>query len=350
MKKRGYVRRSAVLRAMCGFAALTTALACATLPGKKKTIPPDIAAIGVALGSDFSGNSVRITGVRTPPAGGAHRCVSDIVTCLNFNDDNTTEAIVGLCPSEDDPSGTWTFTYEIFAGLDCAPPQLADLECAATIDEVLPAGVLSTNYVLCSSDTSGVGFRFTCADGSVCIPPTVTFSGDAYGVQTSAGLNVGVGPLSPDGGLLTTSVANVTIAGLGTINAINATTQGAGLVAQSNATASGLTLSVVGLATITATTITGQTRAQCPPAVDGGAIISNLIVAPPLLPPIVITPSGAPNQVVVGLPVGLSIILNEQVITIDGGLADIDVVAVRITVLGTTIRLGRAHSDVTCSP
>lgn len=345
------MRRSAILGAACILATSMAALACSNKwKSGQRRIPGNVAAVKMSLSGDFSGASVRISGARAPFAGGAYSCSNSVVACLNFDDDGSSETLVGLCPSEDDPSGTWTFSYELFGSPSCAGTQLTNVDCPVTIDETLPAGEVTVNAVSCSSETSGVGFQFQCADGSVCIPPTVTYSGDAYGVQTSTGISYGVGPLPSSGGQLSNSFTNISLAGLGTIGAIDVMTEGAGLEATSTATSTGISLSVVGLATITATLIGGHSEARCPPAVDGGATITSLVVKPPLLPPIVITPSGAPNQVIVGLPIGLSIILNEQVTSVTADAAEITVTAAHLTILGTEVRIGRAHSDVTCMP
>lgn len=167
-------RRSMV--AACGLAVLATLLACSDASDKKQLkVPENVAA--VAMNLDFEGNSVRITGTRSPLADGKYACSSTLSACLNFASDGTTNVVMGLCPSENAPVGTWDFSYEVFDSTDCTGDPLPNFSCPDTVDESLPAGVVTTNAVTCSSITAGKTWDFDsvnvdpdCPDGATCVP------------------------------------------------------------------------------------------------------------------------------------------------------------------------------------
>jgi hypothetical protein len=60
---------------------------------------------------------------------------------------------------------------------------------------------------------------------------------------------------------------------------------------------------------------------------------------------------GTPNQVVGGLPGGLTVIINEQIITSSGGTNSITVNALHITssLPGVEVIIASSHSDITCA-
>lgn len=170
--------RQAKFRMACGLAVL---LAC-TSPnrGGQEAPPKDVAIVGLVLApSDFDGSSVRITGSRRPFSDSKYRCENTVNVCFDFASDGTTSAVAGLCPSEDVPRGTWDFSYEVFDAPGCAGDALPNFRCQPTLDEALPAGVVTTNYVLCASrparktwDFDSVGVDPDCPEGATCIPVT----------------------------------------------------------------------------------------------------------------------------------------------------------------------------------
>ncbi|MBX3263375.1 MAG: hypothetical protein KF782_27130 [Labilithrix sp.] len=339
---------------------IATLLACSGGPAEGPKVPENVAAVSMRL--DFEGNSVRITGARDPSADAKYACASSFSACLNFSSEGTTDVVVGLCPSEDAPAGTWDFSYEVFDGADCAGAVPPNFDCPDTTGETLPAGVVTTNHVTCSSLTAGKTWDFDivnldpdCPDGATCEPATplaITYSGSAAAVRTSLGLAVGaVGPLPPTGGSLSDSQVNVTVPTLGTLGALTVQTQGAGATANSSATVTGVNFGVIsGLVGVTATLIGSTSQTTCPPTAAASSTITGLALQPLIGPPIPITATGAVNQVVLGLPVGVSLILNEQVQTVTPTSADITVNAVRLTILGLNIIIGQSHSDITCTP
>jgi hypothetical protein len=165
-------------------------------------------------GGDFSGNSVRICGSRTPPADGKFRCENslspadagpDACPCFNFTaDGNLIDPTTGqanavirnLCPSVD-PSADgsagadWTFTFSIFTSPNCMGTQLNEpsnnFTCFDSRDlatqsnpnesvEMLNPG-LNQNHIICTTVNASKTFNFlSCAqscdvdvpDGSVC--------------------------------------------------------------------------------------------------------------------------------------------------------------------------------------
>lgn len=168
-------------RAVAGAMVVLVAIMLACAPSEERnklSSSNDIASLKMALvETDYTGNSVRITGARTPFADGKYRCDNIVDACFNFASDGTTDVLIGLCPSENVPVGTWDFSYEVYQGLDCEGDTLPNFNCLATLDETLPAGVITTNYVLCGSfpadktwDFDSVNVDPDCPDGATCIP------------------------------------------------------------------------------------------------------------------------------------------------------------------------------------
>ncbi|MBX3262833.1 MAG: hypothetical protein KF782_24350 [Labilithrix sp.] len=161
--------------AACGLAMFATLLACSGGSDKGPKVPENVAAVSMRV--DFEGNSVQIVGTRDPAADAKYACASSFSACLNFSSEGTTDVIMGLCPSENAPNGTWDFTYEVFDSPDCTGSPLPNFDCPDTTGETLPAGVVTTNNVTCSSLTAGKTWDFDsvnvdpdCPDGATCIP------------------------------------------------------------------------------------------------------------------------------------------------------------------------------------
>lgn len=167
-------------------------------------VPRHVAVVSMLAAADFAGSSVRITGARNPPADGKYRCSNTVGECLNFASDGTTSILVGLCPSEDAPAGTWDFSYEVFTGSDCEGDVLPNYSCLATLGEALPAGVITTNYVLCASvparttwDFDSVGVDPSCPVGATCIAVSSLTSVSRSPSASYAGSEPSLGAGSP---------------------------------------------------------------------------------------------------------------------------------------------------------
>lgn len=132
-------------------------------------------------GGDFNGNSVYITGTRSPGADSKYRCDSTFEGCFNL-DTNATVEISGLCPTEDVPNGTWDFTYEIWSAPDCDEGTgvllnpgdwTNNFECFdsgdlftqaninETADESLEPGDDNHNFIACLTYNATKDFAFT---------------------------------------------------------------------------------------------------------------------------------------------------------------------------------------------
>lgn len=146
------MRQVVTLGATCGLVALATVLACSGgEDGEERSESGQVASLGMALYGDFGDASVRVTGVRAPPADGVYPCTNAISTCVNFMNDGETQVILGLCPSSDVPAGTWTFSYELFKAQNCPGSPIPSVTCPATVGQTLPAGTVTTAQVTCSS-------------------------------------------------------------------------------------------------------------------------------------------------------------------------------------------------------
>ena len=134
-------------------------------------------AIQAMLGNDFTGNYVKIAGMRSQPADGKYPCLSQFELCLALDKDGVTEAIKNLCPSEDTPAGTRSFRYTLYADKGCIEP-LGNLGCVPVEKEFLHCGA---NYdsVTCITRNADKTFDFCVLDpftgaGSEACPPCVT--------------------------------------------------------------------------------------------------------------------------------------------------------------------------------
>lgn len=109
--------------------------------------------------STFLGNSVRIQGARSPAADAKYPCASSFDVCLPFLDAaGHTAAITNLCPTIDDPMGTWTFEYTLFSDAACVDP-LNNALCPDTTGETLDPGA-NHNTVVCATQNATKDFDF----------------------------------------------------------------------------------------------------------------------------------------------------------------------------------------------
>ncbi len=196
---------------------------------------------------------------------------------------------------------------------------------------------------------ASVAVSHTHADVTCGVPPR-TYSGRGIVARVRTTLppldnTIGdTGALPPQGGNLVSSLPSINLPAILSATLLQSTASGAGN--QSSSTAglanvnvlAGLVRANVIGSTATAT-CTGSTA-----SVSGSSQIANLLVGG-----VPINVTGQPNQVV-PLIVG-SLILNEQVSTVAGDDAEIDVNALRITGAGLAdVTLGSTHADVHCDP
>jgi hypothetical protein len=140
------------------------------------------------------GDSVFIQGTRDTMANGIYGCLSSVSGCFQLDPDGfatstTTDptngtitggpGFGGLCPSDDDPVGDWTFTYTFYDGANCTGTVLDDgnhdFVCYAagdigarahpneTNEEVLSEGT-NENNVFCLTEDATKTFNFTVCD------------------------------------------------------------------------------------------------------------------------------------------------------------------------------------------
>lgn len=323
----------------------------------------------VASLADFSGNSVRVVGARSPAADAKYDCANSIDACLPFNADGTTPVLLGLCASENTPTGTWSFSYQVFASTDCTGSELTNFECPGTPPEPLPAGVITVNQVQCTSLNAGKTFDFDstginppCPVGQTCTTLaglTPSFSGRAIAFQSvitppllppvTTTIN-DTGALPSSGGSITSN-AGVGIPGLVTFSAASAHTEGGlpatPLLAESDSNLTNVSVEVPGV-TISAT-VSSQTTASClPTAATATSVVTNLVING------IPTPvTGAVNETITLVGLG-TLVLNEQIPPVSVGplTATANVTALHLTLLSgaADVKLAQSHSDITCGP
>ncbi|MCK6551446.1 hypothetical protein L6R52_36760 [Myxococcota bacterium] len=154
-------------------AATLVVAGCGTDQNNNEELGAQISAI---LGNDFTGNYVRIHGVRNVPADTKYPCLNEFDVCLGMSPEGMTSMVRDLCPSDDTPEGVWTFTYVIYADAACVEP-LANLGCIPTMDEWLHPGY-NHNDVVCITRNADKGFDFCVLDpvtwaGSEACPPCI---------------------------------------------------------------------------------------------------------------------------------------------------------------------------------
>jgi hypothetical protein len=156
--------------------------------GTEKTGSDVGSQVAAVLGNDFTGNYVRVHGVRSVPADGKYPCLNEFEVCLGLDPAGATASVQDLCPSDDTPEGTWSFTYVIFADSACTAP-LANLGCIPQMDEWLHPGH-NANDVVCITRNADKSFDFCVMDpvtgaGSESCPPCYMSSMDS--TDTSCG-------------------------------------------------------------------------------------------------------------------------------------------------------------------
>lgn len=203
-------------------------------------------------------------------------------------------------------------------------------------------------------------FRFTSIAAAVAVSwavavspaaaqPAATYSGQATAVRASVlGLSVtfaDTGALPASGGSQRASFVGVTIPGLLTTGALTASTQGRGNHSRSRSSVGDAELSLLGLG-IGADALSSKAEASCQsgePQVAGSSDIAGLTVNGQ---PIVFV--GLPN-VVVPLPLGITLTLNEQTSSASGNHSEITVNAVHLEGPGIDVVLASSYADIDCA-
>jgi len=173
-----------------------------------------------------------------------------------------------------------------------------------------------------------------------------TFSGQAVALRASSiGLALALsdtGPLPASGGSLQTSLASVNVLGLASAEALGSATAGGGTGSQSRSSAANVSL-LGGL--VAADLIASNARATCSggqAAVAGDSELVGLVVSGQ--PVVVVNPN-----LVLTLPNGISVIVNEQSSSSGGSAGSMTVNALHVTGPSIDIVVASAHSDIACS-
>ncbi|HEU5217076.1 MAG TPA: hypothetical protein VFU23_00355, partial [Gemmatimonadales bacterium] len=114
------------------------------------------------LGNDFSGNYVKIIGLRSVPADGKYPCLNQFEVCLGLDPAGATAAVQDLCPSDDTPEGTWTFSYVLYTDAQCTAA-LENIGCVPDQGEWLSPGH-NYNDVVCLTRNADKSWDFCVMD------------------------------------------------------------------------------------------------------------------------------------------------------------------------------------------
>lgn len=202
-------------------------------------------------------------------------------------------------------------------------------------------------------------FRFTSATAlavvAACIAgltpasaqPATAFSGQATAVKASVlGISAtfaDTGPLPASGGSERTSLVGVTLPGLLTAGVLTASTQGRGNHSRSRSSVAELALPGLNLGV---EALRSEAEASCQggePQTSGDSSIAGLTLNGE---PIVFV--GLPN-VVIPLPLGITVTLNEQTSSTSGNHGEMTVNAVHVTGLGIDVVLASSKADIDCA-
>jgi hypothetical protein len=153
------------------------------------------------------------------------------------------------------------------------------------------------------------------------------------------------GALPSSGGSNRVSFVVVTVPGLLTTGALNGSTQGQGNHSRSRSSVGDVELSLPGLS-LGAGALSSEAQATCKggePQVSGSSGIAALTLNGQ---PIVFV--GVPN-VVIPLPLGFSVALNEQTSSTSGNHGEITVNAAHVTGPGIDVVLASSRADIDCA-
>jgi hypothetical protein len=148
--------------------------------------------------------------------------------------------------------------------------------------------------------------------------------------------------LAATGGVETASAALVSMPGVLTAESLSASTTGQGGTTTSTAAATNLSMTVSGH-TITATQLQADAAVSCGAVFLGSAQITNLVIDGTA-----ITVTGAANQAI-PLAGGGTIIINQQSTSKKGGVAVIEVTALRVIFnFAEDIKVATARAEIKC--
>lgn len=190
---------------------------------------------------------------------------------------------------------------------------------------------------------------FLALGGAVPALADTTYSGRAAAVFVNSAVTGPVylsdtGELPPSGGAQGASLLSATVPGVLSANVLNAFTGGASGNARSSASLFEADVLPGHPAHLTASFVRSQTEATCD-GLTGSSEILNLTFGGQN-----VVVSGQPNQTVT-IPGVATLIINEQVRTVNGHYGEIRVNAIHLTVPGVAeVILSSAKSDINCVP
>ena len=175
------------------------------------------------------------------------------------------------------------------------------------------------------------------------------FSGRATAVSASIlGIQAtfaDTGALPAEGGRLTASTVGVNLIGLLEAGALKSTTQGQGNQARSTSSAGDVAINLLGLG-IAADAVTSRAVARCQggePRTEGSTRLAGATILGQEIAAVEV-----PN-VVVPLPLGFTLTLNEQTSSTSGQHGEITVTAAHLVGPGVDVAVARSHADVDCA-
>ncbi len=133
--------------------------------------------VSAVLGNDFTGNYLKIWGVRSPASDPKYPCLNEFEVCLGLDPGGITPAVKDLCPSDDTPSGTWAFKYVVFVDPQCTVA-LDNFGCVPTAQEWVHPGS-NHHDVVCITRNADDTWDLCVMDpvtgaGSEACPPCIT--------------------------------------------------------------------------------------------------------------------------------------------------------------------------------
>ena len=175
---------------------------------------------------------------------------------------------------------------------------------------------------------------------------TTTYSGEAAALKASAPAGISLaladtGPLPSNGGNLSTSVANVNVAGVASAHTLSSSASASGTSSQSQSTVQDVNV-LNGL--VAATGVKSSASATCSggqASVSGNAQLIGLTVAG--TPILVSTPNLS-----ISLPGGISVIVDQRTSSSGGNAGSTTVNALHVTGPGIDIVVASAQSGITC--
>ena len=171
-----------------------------------------------------------------------------------------------------------------------------------------------------------------------------TFSGEAAALKANAlGISLALadtGPLAATGGTLNTSVLSVNVLGLASADTLRSTTSGSGSSSTSQTSIENLNL-LNGL--VAADVVKSNSSATCSGSTAAASGSSELVGLTVAGQPVAVS---SPN-LAISLPLGVSVIVNEQTSSSGGSAGAMTVNALHVRGPSIDVVVGSAHSDIT---